>query len=305
MNTALARDRQSTALCVQLGEERVEFGGPVLQDITSSYAREDIETLRQRLAVDGYLCMRGLIPQDAVQSARQCMFDQMIIDGSLERGCTVDAPRGAGTTYMGQKHVTHLPDFLGMVENPVLYNFFDRLFAEESVTFDYKWARAVPQGAAGTQAHMDVVYMGRGSHDLKTCWIPVGDVAVENGPMCILPTSHRHAGTQKIRETYGRTDVDRDGTQGWFTNNYTEVSDLIDHPWVTGNFKAGDVVIMGIYLMHGSVQNQSDQVRFTVDTRFQPKAAPIDERWVGQNPIAHREWTVRKSHEACRAEWGV
>lgn len=295
-----------------IGNADVECGGPHLQEIRSSDASEDIEVLRQRLTEDGYLCLRGLIPAAAVQAARQMLFDQMQADGALDKDCSVAAPRGDGKSYMGQKHVTHHPDFLGMAENPALFAFFDRLFGEASMTFDYKWARTVPPGAAGTQAHMDVVYMGRGSQDLKTCWIPIGDVSLENGPMCVLPGSHWHPATEKIRETYGKLDVDRDLVKGgWFTDNYLEVSDLMGQPWVSGNFQAGDVVIMGIYLMHGSIRNQSDSVRFTVDTRFQPKSHSIDERWVGENPIAHKRWWERqeegelKTVQELRSDWGV
>ena len=270
---------------VQIGEQDVVYGGQYLQEITSSYTHEDIAVLRQRLQDDGYLCMRGLIPVEAVQAARRLMFKQMQEDDALEQDCTVDQPRGQGKSYMGQKHVTHHPDFLGMCENQAIYDFFTRLFGESSVSFDYKWARAVPLGGAGTNAHMDVVYMGRGSQDLKTCWIPIGDVSLENGPMCVLPHSHNSQATQKIRDTYGRMDVDRDGFEGgWYTNNYIEMSELVEHPWVSGDFAAGDVVIMGIYLMHGSIRNQMDQVRFTVDTRFQPASHEIDNRWMGENP---------------------
>lgn len=297
---------------VQIGEQAVLFGGPHLQDITSSYADEDVSLLRQRLQEDGYLCMRGLIPTEAVQAARQCLFHQMQEDEALDTDCTVDMPRGQGKSYMGQKHVTHHPDFLSMCEHPALYNFFSRLFDESTVSFDYKWARAVPQGAAGTNAHMDVVYMGRGSQDLKTCWIPIGDVSLENGPMCVLPHSHNAPSTQKIRDTYGKMDVDRDGFEGgWYTNNYIEMSELVEHPWVSGDFVAGDVVIMGIYLMHGSVRNQIDQVRFTVDTRFQPASHPLDDRWMGENPVAHKTWWERqqagalRSMEEAKAEWGL
>ena len=297
---------------VQIGEQEVTFGGQYLQDIRSSYASEETAVLQQRLEQDGYLCMRGLIPTESVQAARRVAYDQMVADGVMDADSTFDHQRGAGKSYMGQQHVTHHPDYLGMCENPAVFDFFNRLFDEESISFDYKWARAVPQDAAGTNAHMDVVYMGRGSQRLNTCWIPVGDISLENGPMCILPTSHNCSATERIRETYGKLDVDRDGVEGgWFSNNYIELSKLVEHPWVTGDFQAGDVIIMGIYLLHGSVRNQIDKVRFTVDVRFQPKADEIDDRWVGKDPKAHKSWWERQQEgtlrtmEEVRAEWGV
>ena len=159
---------------------------------------------------------------------------------------------------------------------------------------------------------MDVVYMGRGSQQLHTCWIPLGDIPLQNGPMSVLPTSHCHPAMEKIRATYGKMDVDRDGISGgWFTNDYLELSRLVDHPWVSSDFNAGDVVIMGIYLMHGSVKNDTERLRLSVDTRFQPASHPTDERWVGEDPVGHALWFEKerkgqnRSIRAARAEWGV
>ena len=50
---------------------------------------------------------------------------------------------------------------------------FKLLFGEESTTFKYKWLRAM-HSEGFTGVHVDWVYMGRGSRNLLTCWIPLG-----------------------------------------------------------------------------------------------------------------------------------
>ena len=50
--------------------------------------------------------------------------------------------------------------------------------------------RAMPK-AGYTGAHVDSVYMSRGSPDLLTMWTPLGDVAIEMGVLAVCEASHR------------------------------------------------------------------------------------------------------------------
>jgi hypothetical protein len=40
-------------------------------------------------------------------------------------------------------------------------------------------------------------------------------------------------------------------------------------------------------LMHASLDNHSDAVRLSTDSRYQPADEPYDERWIGEHPIGH------------------
>ena len=51
--------------------------------------------------------------------------------------------------------------------------FVKLLFGEEPTTFKYKWLRSM-HSEGFTGIHVDWVYMGRGSRNLLTCWIPLG-----------------------------------------------------------------------------------------------------------------------------------
>lgn len=296
---------------LHLGNREVSMEN-LLGKIKDSHPGEETEVLQTRLKEEGYLCMRGLIPRENVLAARRVLYDRMMADKKLTEDSCFDYPRGSGASYMGQQEVTHQADFLGAVAHSNCFALFDRLFGEPSMTFDYKWARAVPEHAAGTQAHMDVVYMGRGSQRLHTMWVPIGDVASDNGPMVILDRSHNHPALQPIRDTYGKMDVDRDLIKnGWFTNDYQELSDLTGTKWLLGDYQAGDVIIMGIHLFHGSLRNERSQVRFSCDVRYQPVGDSADERWVGKKPTGHQEWlrSIEENRaidiEQARRKWGV
>jgi len=49
------------------------------------------------------------------------------------------------------------------------------------------------------------------------------------------------------------------------------------------------VLIFSMYTMHASLDNQTNRVRISTDTRYQLAADPIDGRWIGETPIAHGE----------------
>ena len=42
-----------------------------------------------------------------------------------------------------------------------------------------------------------------------------------------------------------------------------------------------------MFTVHAGLDNRSDRVRLSSDSRYQPASKPADERWIGPNPIAH------------------
>ena len=67
--------------------------------------------------------------------------------------------------------------------------------------------------------------------------------------------------------------------------------------WLTTDFKAGDLLLFTMHTMHCSLDNNSpdNRIRLSVDTRYQPADEPVDERWMGQNPVAHGDQAKRNS----------
>jgi len=57
--------------------------------------------------------------------------------------------------------------------------------------------------------------------------------------------------------------------------------------WLTTDFKAGDVLSFGMGTVHASLDNHSNCFRLSSDSRYQLASLPVDERWVGRNPIGH------------------
>jgi len=304
-------------MMIKFGEAEVELGGKYLgTDLRDSNdLLGDREALHARMAEDGYLLLRGLQKRENVLAARRAIFTEFERAGVLEPGTDVmDAipaknPTGSSPLTMGRKGITHRPEVLNVLESKEIFDFFQTFFGKQPMTYDYKWMRAV-QNPQYTGAHYDVVYMGRGTQDkLYTTWTPFGDITLDMGPLALCVGSHNLPGFQKVRDTYGKMDVDRDRVNGWFENDPVKVVETFGGKWQTTEFQAGDVIIFGMFTMHASLSNVSNRYRLSCDTRFQPADEPVDDRWIGENPKAHYQWYTEPDKMVdmtkARTEWGI
>ena len=296
---------------VQLLSKPAEFPSARLGELRDSTAFfDDAEELRRRLDEDGYVLIRGLIPRETVMASRRMLIESMLPHGGFLPGSDpmegLVEPGSPIMPKLGRAGLTRHPLFLAVVEHPRVMDLFARLLGGPVITFHHKWLRAtVPGRESYTGAHMDVVYMGRGTERLRTCWIAHGDIPVRLGPIAILPGSHRHPAFARIRETYGRMDVDRDQANGWFTHDPDELSALSGQGWATTDFRAGDAVFFGMHLLHGSLANGSDRIRLSSDTRYQRADEPIDPRWSGPDSSGHDNPGGYGPIEPLRRAWGV
>lgn len=272
----------------------------------------DHDALQTRMAADGYLLLRGLHDRDHVLSARRHILEKLSERGMLD----ADAPLADGifnpgyeepstSGAMGNIELTRLPSFRQVVEGSPIINFFEHFLGGGVLTYDHKWLRTVGTGA-GSAIHCDVVYMGRGTLNLYTCWTPIGDISLDMGPLVLCLGSHRF---DKVAQTYGQADVDRDLIEGHFSNDPIELVDKFGGRWATTEFQAGDTIIFCMNLMHASLINTSDKVRISVDVRHQLASEPVDERWVGDNPIRHYAWQApgvqHEPLEESRRRWDI
>ncbi len=296
---------------VKIGERDLEFGSELGELRDCNDLLDAPEALRQQMDEDGYLLIRGLQDRDTVLEARRMIFQFMQKEGEQIKAGTelmdgIVNPDSNPARLMGNKEITHEPAVLSVLESEAVFDFFSSYFGEPVLTFDYKWLRQIGTSEF-TGAHYDNVYMGRGSQRLLTCWTPFGDIPMEQGTLCVCVGSHKLEGFAKMRETYGQMDVDRDHVGGWFSGDPLEITEKFGGKWMSTSFEAGDVIIITMFTMHGSTNNTTDRWRLSCDTRFQPAADPVDERWVGEDPKAHYAWTKGevKPMSVARAEWGV
>jgi len=291
-----------------MGEAELRLGGKYLGLLRDANdLLDDPDGMHARMGEDGYLLIRGLQDSPKVKEARRVVLEELARNDQIDRTRPLDdgvvAEGKRGRFLGGSKQVTHAEEFLNLVDSPEIMNFFEHFLKGPVLTFDYKWLRAVGPGDS-TSAHYDVVYMGRGTRNLYTVWTPLGDVPFEMGPLSLLAGSHRF---ERLKATYGEMDVDRDRVAGEFTHDVREMVDTYGGRWRTGEFEMGDVLVLGMYTMHGSIANMSNRYRLSADTRYQLATEPVDERWMGKDPIAHYAWMQGETvpMEEMRKKWNV
>ncbi len=129
--------------------------------------------------------------------------------------------------------------------------------------------------------------MNRGSKRLLTCWTPFCPISLSDGTLYILEGSHTWA---DIRQQFEGHDVDRDPSRpGHIQKNPITLAQHKSSRFLTTEFDMGDCLIFGMFTVHGSFDNNSENglIRLSCDTRFQPSKDPMDERFRGPNPPAH------------------
>jgi hypothetical protein len=293
---------------VTMAKQELELGGEYLGELREANdLLPDPVALHARMEEDGYLLLRGLQPVEKVLAVRRQLLSNLDANGQIDPNFPlmdgVVKEGGQGAFLGGSKALTRSEEFLNLVESPEIMGFFAHFLQGDVLTFDFKWLRVIGPGDF-SGAHYDICYMGRGTKNLYTCWTPLGDVPYDQGPLVVCVGSHRF---ERLKETYGRMDVDRDFVQGAFSNDPLEIVEKFGGTWQTTEFKMGDVLIFGMYTLHGSLTNTSNRFRLSCDTRYQRADEPVDERWIGENPIAHYAWNkgTPVSMEEARKQWNV
>lgn len=263
----------------------------------------DVGELRRRLEVDGYLYIPGFLDRDLVQAARAAVCERLAAAGMLDpsRPAIEGVAHPDKTSNFNAALAKKNPAVERVVYGPELLGFYRALFGEAVRHFDYTWFRALSRGQ-GSTPHCDLVYMGRGTHQLLTCWVPYGDTPAEMGGVMLLEGSHRQS--DRIRR-YLAVDVDaycenkpdeveavavKGGWShpGYLSTNPVTLREKLGGRWLTApEWRAGDFITFGMHLVHGGLDNQTDRLRLSSDTRYQRASQPVDERWVGDEPIAN------------------
>jgi hypothetical protein len=294
----------------RFGKHTFTFGQDVLDLQDSSPIRDDPDALRARLAQDGYLFIRGFHNVDSVTAAAKFTLEAIEARGGIAPGTPAVegriGPENRNFPFLRVPEVSHDPAILRVVDSPDTFEFYARIFGKPAITFDKRWLRCMANGGHN-HFHYDNVYVGRGTPNRLTMWSPLTDVDLDEGPLVICLSSHRH---EHLINTYGQTDMDRDLTEAVFTANPRELVEDFGFTLGTTHFNPGDAILFGMFMMHSSAPNLSNRYRISIDTRYQPADEEKDERfffredgdWLGN---FYTEGATYTPMQDLRSKWGL
>jgi hypothetical protein len=236
---------------------------------------DDPDGLRRRLAADGYLFFRGLLPADQVLAAGHAVLARLHAGGWVDdRAIPSIQPRAVNSMDAladpAFRAAMFGPAFNQIPYLPALRQVVRRVLGPDAFSYPAKVLRAVyperPQARPrGRYIHYD--YGVSGVQDMLTSWIPLMDVTPLIGGLAVQPGGH--LGPPRRPRPLSQSE------RGWATTSY----------------EPGDAIIFHCLTPHAALPNQGSALRISGDFRWQrpdqpapaeliegPRASPAGQR---------------------------
>ena len=237
---------------LRFGDDTFTFGNEVVELTNSSPLLGDFDALRARMADDGYLFLRGFHPRELADAAAQWTFQAIGERGGLAPGTEprdgIASPENRSFAFFRDIEISHAPPITALTNGDHTFAFYEGMFGKPALTFDKKWLRAMAWGGSNF-FHYDSAYVGRGTHNRFTMWSAISDIPLDNGPLIVCLGSHKD---ERLLETYGKIDMDRDLADAVFSKSPREMVEQFGYTLATAHFQPGDVILFGMYFMHSS-----------------------------------------------------
>jgi hypothetical protein len=219
----------------------------------------DSVSLKSEMETYGYVFIRDLMPKGDL---KQLLSDMIGI--ALDEGWTIEgsAPsdRIANTAMacfdpepkykQAANRAFRLERLHALTHHPALTDVMKRLVGPRLLVHPKPIARMIFPNCEGALLHAHQDNSGiAGSSDSYTVWMPLHDCPQGQGTLEIKEASHLF------------------GLQT--TDGYIKRETAPGGEWVGGRINAGDAVMFHSLTVHSSTLSTSDQLRFSVDCRFQ------------------------------------
>jgi hypothetical protein len=232
--------------------------------------------LRERLASDGYLFFRGLLPAEPVREAGTRVRSILRAGGWGEHagpstGQSAEQPTGqpngrsrrgaiAGGVRDGAflaasasrpfNRIPYLPPVRGLIRD---------LLGPDAFSYPAKVLRAVypeTEGNVPKGRHIHQDYGFASVDDMLTTWIPLMPIPRRVGGLAVRPGSNR---------------------------SWPRIPRLLspdERGWATTDYRVGDVLVFHCLTSHAALPNRSDGLRLSQDSRWQSADRPAPARMV-------------------------
>jgi hypothetical protein len=219
----------------------------------------DVGGLRRRLADDGYLFFRGLLPAARLRAIGQAVLGELQAGGWVDdRGIPSIQPRAVNSMDAladpAFRAAMFGPAFNQIPYLTALRQVIRRILGPEAFSYPAKVLRAVyperPQSRPrGRYVHYD--YGVSGVQDMLTSWIPLMEIPVRLGGLAVQPGGH----LGPPRRPRPLSPAER----GWATTSY----------------EPGDAIIFHCLTPHAALPNHGSALRISGDFRWQRPDQPV------------------------------
>jgi hypothetical protein len=224
----------------------------------------DPDGLRRRLAEDGYLFFRGLLPASELRAAGLAVLARLRAGGWVDdRGIPSIQPRAVNSmdalTDPAFRAAMTSAEFNRIPYLPPLRAVIRAVLGPNAFSYPVKVLRAVyPERPTarprGRYIHYD--YGVGGVQDMLTSWIPLMDIPVRIGGLAVRPGGH--LGPPRPPRPLSPAEP------GWATTSY----------------EPGDVIIFHCLTPHAALPNTGSSLRISGDFRWQRADQPVPAEFI-------------------------
>ena len=273
----------------------------------SNDALDDPNELQRRIADEGYLFFKQLMPADRLRALRREMMSAIQQAGWL----IADTDPADGIADINMRYTEGDNEYTaGYAQVYKLENFHRSAhWSEVTDTVSSILGGAVmphPQKVARiwfpkytehtTPTHQDYVHF-QGSFNTLTCWAPVGDCPLELGGLAVIPRSHR---VERVLEHHFSL-----GAGGLIVDE-TEHED-IDPVWHSTDYECGDALFFPALTIHKALPNYTeDRLRLSLDNRYLKVGEEIAEHMLlphGPSKLSWEEIYPHWRHDDLKYYW--
>lgn len=241
--------------------------------IDSSDLVGDPGALRDRIAGDGYVFVRGLLDPEGIRSVGRRGLRHLQAAGWTEDGFDPVAAPPSGSVravrmrdafgdpgyqrvladpgFNAIPFVSPLAELMGQILGPSAFCYPLKV---PRIVYPITWAPHQP----GNVVHKDY----RSVQDMFTSWVPLGEVPRTLGGLAVRPGSQR---TARVRH---------------------RALDRLEPGWVTTDYLPGDVLVFHCLTTHAALPNLEGRMRFSAEYRWQLADQPAPRR-VTVGPRGH------------------
>lgn len=266
-----------------------------LDSFESSDLLGDPDALRQRLAEEGFLFFRDLLPVLAVGEVRAALLEAIDQDGWLAAGTEPEDRRPGPTVvreaddnwWSAYQKIQGVECFHRLAYEDRLLAVAGNLLGGPVLVHPRKIARITfPGSDYPTPPHQDFPLI-QGTADVLTVWLPLAECAVQDGALRVLRRSPS-AGLRPPQPAPGVGGVGVPLHPGEEGN------------WASAAYRPGDALVFHSLTVHWAPPNRGERLRLSCDFRYQL----VTDRVVEGSLLPHY-WPTVPGWDVLTAGWST
>jgi hypothetical protein len=227
----------------------------------------DVQALRDRIAADGYVFMRGLLDPDGIRAIGRTGLSALQAAGWTEPGSdpVTATPRTPVRAVRmldalgdpGYRRILTDPSFAAVPFVSPLADLMAQILGPAGFCYPMRLPRIVYPISMVPHQPGNIVHQDyKAVQDMFTCWVPLGAVPRTLGGLAVRPGSQQ---SSRVRH---------------------RPLNRLERGWQTADYEAGDVLVFHCLTTHAALPNRQQRMRFSAEYRWQLADQPAPRRVV-------------------------